>query len=109
VFHDDASPADAFLADVATSAITLVGGPGRDRLRRCAAPWLLPLVRGVPAPPDLVLAELRQPGPAGPVPAAPPARAAAGTGLPRAGAYSVSKAGMDMPTRHLAPSWPVPA
>jgi predicted RNA-binding Zn ribbon-like protein len=33
-----ASPADAFLADVATSAITLVGGPQRDRLRRCAAP-----------------------------------------------------------------------
>jgi predicted RNA-binding Zn ribbon-like protein len=33
-----ASPPDAFLADIATSAITLVGGPGRDRLRRCGAP-----------------------------------------------------------------------
>ena len=33
-----ASPPDAFLADIATSAITLVGGPGRDRLRCCAAP-----------------------------------------------------------------------
>ncbi|HEX8134886.1 MAG TPA: CGNR zinc finger domain-containing protein, partial [Actinomycetes bacterium] len=29
---------DAFLADLATSAITLVGGARRDRLRRCAAP-----------------------------------------------------------------------
>jgi predicted RNA-binding Zn ribbon-like protein len=38
VFHYHASPPDAFLADIATSAITLVGGPGRDRLRRCAAP-----------------------------------------------------------------------
>jgi predicted RNA-binding Zn ribbon-like protein len=40
-----ASPADAFLADIATSAIGLVGGPGRDRLRRCEAPgcgrWFL--------------------------------------------------------------------
>ena len=33
-----ASPADAFLADVAGSAITLLGGPGRDRHRRCEAP-----------------------------------------------------------------------
>jgi predicted RNA-binding Zn ribbon-like protein len=45
VFHYHASPPDAFLADIATSAITLVGGPGRDRLRRCAAPgcgrWFL--------------------------------------------------------------------
>jgi predicted RNA-binding Zn ribbon-like protein len=38
VFHYHASPPDGFLADIATSAITLVGGPGRDRLRRCAAP-----------------------------------------------------------------------
>jgi len=38
VFHYQASPPDAFLADIATSAITLVGGPRRDRLRRCAAP-----------------------------------------------------------------------
>jgi predicted RNA-binding Zn ribbon-like protein len=40
-----ASPPEAFLADIATSAITLVGGPGRDRLRRCGAPgcgrWFL--------------------------------------------------------------------
>jgi predicted RNA-binding Zn ribbon-like protein len=40
-----ASPADAFLADIATSAIGLVGGPERDRLRRCEAPgcgrWFL--------------------------------------------------------------------
>jgi predicted RNA-binding Zn ribbon-like protein len=40
-----ASPADAFLADVATSAIGLVGGPDRGRLRRCEAPgcgrWFL--------------------------------------------------------------------
>jgi predicted RNA-binding Zn ribbon-like protein len=39
-----ASPADAFLADIATSAIGLVG-PERDRLRRCEAPgcgrWFL--------------------------------------------------------------------
>jgi predicted RNA-binding Zn ribbon-like protein len=33
-----ASPPAAFLADVAGSAINLVGGPGRDRLRRCGAP-----------------------------------------------------------------------
>ena len=38
VYHYEASPPDAFLADIATSAITLVGGPRRDRLRRCAAP-----------------------------------------------------------------------
>jgi predicted RNA-binding Zn ribbon-like protein len=38
VYHYAASPPDAFLADIATSAITLVGGPRRDRLRRCAAP-----------------------------------------------------------------------
>ena len=38
VFRSDTSPADAFLADLATSAITLVGGPGRDRLRACGAP-----------------------------------------------------------------------
>jgi predicted RNA-binding Zn ribbon-like protein len=38
VVRYNASPPDAFLADIATSAITLVGGPGRDRLRRCAAP-----------------------------------------------------------------------
>jgi predicted RNA-binding Zn ribbon-like protein len=40
-----ASPTDAFLADIATSTIGLVGGPGRDRLRRCEAPscgrWFL--------------------------------------------------------------------
>jgi predicted RNA-binding Zn ribbon-like protein len=40
-----ASPADAFLADIATSAVGLVGGPDRDRLRRCEAPgcgrWFL--------------------------------------------------------------------
>ena len=40
-----ASPAEAFLADIATSAIGLVGGPDRDRLRRCQAPgcgrWFL--------------------------------------------------------------------
>jgi predicted RNA-binding Zn ribbon-like protein len=45
VFRSHASPPDAFLADIATSAITLVGGPDRDRLRRCAAPgcgrWFL--------------------------------------------------------------------
>jgi predicted RNA-binding Zn ribbon-like protein len=38
VVRYNASPADAFLADVAGSAITLVGGPGRPRLRRCEAP-----------------------------------------------------------------------
>jgi predicted RNA-binding Zn ribbon-like protein len=38
VVRYNASPGDAFLADVAGSAITLVGGPGRDRLRRCGAP-----------------------------------------------------------------------
>jgi predicted RNA-binding Zn ribbon-like protein len=38
VLRSNASPPDAFLADIATSAITLVGGPKRDRLRRCAAP-----------------------------------------------------------------------
>ena len=38
VIRYNASPADAFLADVAGSAITLVGGPGRNRLRRCGAP-----------------------------------------------------------------------
>jgi len=38
VYHYNASPPDAFLADIATSAITLVGGPRRDLLRRCAAP-----------------------------------------------------------------------
>jgi predicted RNA-binding Zn ribbon-like protein len=38
VVRAHASPPDAFLADLATSAITLVGGPTRDRLRRCAAP-----------------------------------------------------------------------
>jgi predicted RNA-binding Zn ribbon-like protein len=38
VFRSSASPPDAFLADIATSAITLVGGPRRDRLRLCAAP-----------------------------------------------------------------------
>ena len=40
-----AAPAEAFLADIATSAIGLVGGPERDRLRRCEAPgcgcWFL--------------------------------------------------------------------
>jgi predicted RNA-binding Zn ribbon-like protein len=40
-----ATPGDAFLAELAASAITLVGGPGRDRLRRCRAPgcgrWFL--------------------------------------------------------------------
>jgi predicted RNA-binding Zn ribbon-like protein len=40
-----ASPPDAFLADIAASAITLVGGPSRDRLRQCGAPgcgrWFL--------------------------------------------------------------------
>lgn len=45
VVRHHASPADAFLADTATSAIGLVGGPGRDRLRRCEAPgcgrWFL--------------------------------------------------------------------
>ena len=45
VVRYDASPPDAFLADVATSAITLVGGPGHDRLRQCGAPgsgrWFL--------------------------------------------------------------------
>jgi predicted RNA-binding Zn ribbon-like protein len=38
VVHYDASPGDAFLADVAASAISMVGGPRRDRLRRCGAP-----------------------------------------------------------------------
>jgi predicted RNA-binding Zn ribbon-like protein len=38
VFRSNASPPDAFLAEIATSAITLVGGPRRDRLRQCAAP-----------------------------------------------------------------------
>jgi predicted RNA-binding Zn ribbon-like protein len=38
VVRYDASPADAFLADVAAAAIGLVGGSGRDRLRRCGAP-----------------------------------------------------------------------
>jgi predicted RNA-binding Zn ribbon-like protein len=45
VFRSNASPPDAFLADIATSAITLVGGPRQDRLRLCAAPgcgrWFL--------------------------------------------------------------------
>jgi predicted RNA-binding Zn ribbon-like protein len=45
VVRYNASPPDAFLADIATSAITLVGVPGRDRLRRCGAPgcgrWFL--------------------------------------------------------------------
>jgi predicted RNA-binding Zn ribbon-like protein len=40
-----ASPPEAFLADVAASAVTVVGGPGRDRLRQCGAPscgrWFL--------------------------------------------------------------------
>ena len=38
VVRYDASPGDAFLADVAASAISMVGGPRRDRLRRCGAP-----------------------------------------------------------------------
>jgi predicted RNA-binding Zn ribbon-like protein len=38
VVRYDASPGDAFLADVAASAISTVGGPRRDRLRRCGAP-----------------------------------------------------------------------
>jgi predicted RNA-binding Zn ribbon-like protein len=38
VVRYNASPGDAFLADVAGSAISLVGGLGRDRLRRCGAP-----------------------------------------------------------------------
>jgi predicted RNA-binding Zn ribbon-like protein len=38
VVHYDSSPGDAFLADVAASAISMVGGPRRDRLRRCGAP-----------------------------------------------------------------------
>jgi predicted RNA-binding Zn ribbon-like protein len=38
VIRASASPADAFLAEIAAAAISLVGGPGRDRLRRCAAP-----------------------------------------------------------------------
>jgi predicted RNA-binding Zn ribbon-like protein len=38
VVHYDASPGDAFLADVAASAISMVGGPRRDRLRRCGSP-----------------------------------------------------------------------
>jgi predicted RNA-binding Zn ribbon-like protein len=45
VVRYNASPADAFLADIAASAIGLVGGPERDRLRRCEAPacgrWFL--------------------------------------------------------------------
>jgi predicted RNA-binding Zn ribbon-like protein len=45
VIRYHASPPDAFLADIATSAIALVGGHGRDRLRRCGAPgcgrWFL--------------------------------------------------------------------
>jgi predicted RNA-binding Zn ribbon-like protein len=45
VVRYNASPPEAFLADVASSAIALVGGPGRDRLRRCGAPgcgrWFL--------------------------------------------------------------------
>ena len=45
VVRSYASPADAFLADIAASAIGLVGGPERDRLRRCEAPgcrrWFL--------------------------------------------------------------------
>lgn len=45
VLRSNASPPDAFLAEVATSAITLAGGPDRERLRRCAAPgcgrWFL--------------------------------------------------------------------
>ena len=38
VTRASASPADAFLAEIAAAAISLVGGPERDRLRRCAAP-----------------------------------------------------------------------
>jgi predicted RNA-binding Zn ribbon-like protein len=38
VVRAGASPAAAFLAEIAAAAISLVGGPGRDRLRRCAAP-----------------------------------------------------------------------
>ena len=38
VVRYDASPGDAFLADVAASAISMVGGPRRDRLRRCGSP-----------------------------------------------------------------------
>jgi predicted RNA-binding Zn ribbon-like protein len=38
VVRAGASPPDTFLADVATSAITLVGGPGGHLLRRCGAP-----------------------------------------------------------------------
>jgi predicted RNA-binding Zn ribbon-like protein len=38
VVRYNASPGDAFLADVAASAISLVGGLGRDRLRHCRAP-----------------------------------------------------------------------
>jgi predicted RNA-binding Zn ribbon-like protein len=45
VVRASASPADAFLAEIAAAAISLVGGPGRDRLRRCRAPgcgrWFL--------------------------------------------------------------------
>jgi predicted RNA-binding Zn ribbon-like protein len=45
VIRYHASPPDAFLADIAASAIALVGGPERDRLRRCGAPgcgrWFL--------------------------------------------------------------------
>jgi predicted RNA-binding Zn ribbon-like protein len=45
VIRYHASPPEAFLADIAASAITLVGGPGRDRLRQCGAPgcgrWFL--------------------------------------------------------------------
>lgn len=33
-----ASPADAFLADVAAEAIKLIGGPERPLVRRCEAP-----------------------------------------------------------------------
>jgi hypothetical protein len=62
VVRYNASPPDAFLADIATSAITLVGGPGRDRLR--------PMVRRVPAAAALVLTYLRQPSPSRPVPGA---------------------------------------
>lgn len=40
-----ASPPEAFLADVAASAISMVGSPSRDRLRQCGAPgcgrWFL--------------------------------------------------------------------
>ena len=45
VVRYDASPPEAFLADIAGSAIALVGGPARARLRRCGAPgcgrWFL--------------------------------------------------------------------